>query len=189
MELRKVLILKTEPVEAIVAFIRSHPEEVRRDPELVIRAVHWNVDTTIVRALVEACPDALLAQDENGLCPLSWIGDLTKPSTDWFLLDEVERLYPPGSERRHNPLVSQDVEGNSPLHRTCQSRRTDPALVKRMLKICPQSTQIENNRGETAQDCALENWRLRTDDRENRELLPEIHAAFEDAKARATNQP
>jgi alkylhydroperoxidase family enzyme len=59
--------------------------------------------------------------------------------------------------------------------------------VKRILQVCPQATQIKNNQGETVQQMAIENWKLTSNflDDEKWELLPEIQAAFEDAKVRA----
>jgi hypothetical protein len=58
-------------VERVVARIHSHPEEVRSNPQILIRAVYWNVDTTIIQALVEACPNALSLRDEKGRFVLS----------------------------------------------------------------------------------------------------------------------
>jgi hypothetical protein len=57
-------------------------EQVRSIPELLIRAMQWNIDTAIIQALVEACPDALPTQDEDGgrLSP-GWLGDLIKRSS------------------------------------------------------------------------------------------------------------
>lgn len=136
-------------VDSLVARIQQRPEEVRSNPQVLIRAVHYNVDTKVIQALVEACPDSLSTQNDDGLCPLSWLGDMIKPTTDAFLLDQVQRRFPPGSSNRLNPLLMQDITGCTPLMRCCQTRTTYREVVKRVLAVCPEAVNITSNNGET----------------------------------------
>lgn len=179
---------ENSPIQEVIAQIQAHPELVKSDPDMLIRAVQWNLNTEIIQALVEACPDALSCQDEKGLSPLSWLGDLILRTTDTLLLNQVEKLYPhDGSTRRGNPLLSQDIQGNSPLHRCCDSRNTYPEVVIRAIQVCPESIQVENHDGKTARDMALGNWRLVDEDNSDDDsppLLAQVAQAFNEAETR-----
>ena len=198
------IILRDRSDEEIVNFIQKHPEVVRSNTAILNRAVYANPSPSIIRALVDACPDALSCQDENGLTPLSYVGDLLKPATNAILLDTVEKLYsntsnadddgPSSSTRLRNPLLLQDRNGDTPLHRTCDSRNSYPRVVLRMLQICPGASLMLNHEKKSPRNLAEENWRMCVDgsveyeDDEDRneflkgQLLEDLEKAFDEAK-------
>jgi len=84
---------------------------------------------------------------------------VTRPCNSSYLLDKVEKLYPPGSCRKLNPILSQDVDGNTSLHHCCQTCSTYRQVVKHILQVCPQCIGICNT-DKNAMQVATENLRL-----------------------------
>lgn len=81
--------------------VQSNPEEVRQlaygRATVLHRAVYANPPTEVLLPLIDAWPEALWFQNNDGLTPLAWLGDMMKESTADLLLAEVKKRCPPGS--------------------------------------------------------------------------------------------
>jgi ankyrin repeat protein len=149
-------------IAAIKALIKNNPSSVQLTTDKGCGPLHPAClcsSMSVIRCLISSFPDAAAIRDITGWTPLHYLcfrrpGSGTSVPATVHVAELLIDCYP-------QALMTQNDGGASPLHFACYTR-APIAIIRLLVKRCPQSVRLVDQDGDTPLNCVCS--MLRDDD-------------------------